>query len=264
MADFRDPWSAIDYVDELKQTAYSRRKNLSLEKKVLTSADLTLVVSEGMVDSFRELGAGNVVSITNGFDSEDFESEDIKSSEFFSIAHVGVMPPSRNPETLWKALSKLSEEPEFKSDLEIRLIGNVDDSVTQSIKDSGLSENVNYIGQVSHKEAVREMRSAKALLLVINRSVNAKSILTGKLFEYMGAHRPILVIGPRDGEINQVIDNAGCGEVVDYDDLPGMIQVIRKWHQRFRMGDLSVSDEKIDAFSRRSLTSNLSSLLDSL
>jgi hypothetical protein len=48
IADFRDPWTSIDYFEKLNLTAFSRKKHHSLENKVLEVADEVITVGKTM------------------------------------------------------------------------------------------------------------------------------------------------------------------------------------------------------------------------
>ena len=64
IADFRDPWSELDLLDEFNLTKSSRTKYQKLEREVLDNTDVCLTVSETWVDSFKRLGSRNVKLIT--------------------------------------------------------------------------------------------------------------------------------------------------------------------------------------------------------
>lgn len=85
------------------------------------------------------------------------------------------------------------------------------------MKNNGLSDNATVIENVPHQEAIREQASATALLLLINNSPNAKGILTGKIFEYLASKRPILAIGPEDGDTAAVLNETKHGFIADFD-----------------------------------------------
>ena len=109
IADFRDPWSELDLLEDFKLSQKSRNKYQELERQVLKSADITLTVSETWLKSFKRLGSSNVELITNGFDEEDFEVIDKKNNKFI-IGHFGLLNHLRNPKNLWKALNDICEE----------------------------------------------------------------------------------------------------------------------------------------------------------
>jgi glycosyltransferase involved in cell wall biosynthesis len=103
--------------------------------------------------------------------------------------------------------------------LEVKLVGKPETSVQQSVQEHGIEALVNYVGYVKHAEALRMQNQSQVLLLVINNTWNNKSILTGKIFEYLASNRPILCIGPKDGDAAEIIKNAGSGVMVDYDEV---------------------------------------------
>ena len=134
IADFRDPFSELDLLDEFNLTRRSRNKYQQLEKEVLDNSDVCLTVSETWVDSFKRLGSKNVKLITNGFDEDDFNVLK-KESDTFVIGHFGLLNHLRNPKNLWKILNEICDEnPEFNERLEIRLSGNIDTDVLQNIR----------------------------------------------------------------------------------------------------------------------------------
>ena len=88
IADFRDPWSELDLLEDFKLSQKSRKKYQELEREVLESADTTLTVSETWAESFKRLGSSNVQLITIGFDEEVFVEEE-KKNDNFVIGHFG-------------------------------------------------------------------------------------------------------------------------------------------------------------------------------
>ena len=57
------------------------------------------------------------------------------------------------------------------------------------------------------------------LLLAVNNVKSAKGIITGKIFEYLQAKRPILAIGPVDGDLAEIINDTNSGVVIDFKDV---------------------------------------------
>ena len=156
IADFRDPWSELDLLDEFNLSRRSRIKYQKLEREVLDNSDVCLTVSETWVDSFKRLGSKNVKLITNGFDEDDFNVLK-KESDTFVIGHFGLLNHLRNPKNLWKTLNEICDEnPEFNEKLEIRLSGNVDTEVLQSITQYfHLKSKLRVLGYLSHKEVLK-------------------------------------------------------------------------------------------------------------
>jgi hypothetical protein len=100
--------------------------------------------------------------------------------------------------------------------------------------------------QLAHKEAVLQMQNASVLLLIIPETPGNKGILTGKLFEYLAAHRPVLCIGPINGDAAAIIRECEAGVAVDYSDVAAttqfLLQQLENWksHRNPSMGNDTV------------------------
>ncbi|MCX6233241.1 MAG: glycosyltransferase family 4 protein [Bacteroidetes bacterium] len=263
LADFRDPWTNVDFYHELNLMKWADRKHHRYERTVLEAADEVTVVSNGMVTDFKKIVNRTYHVITNGFDEEDFKTEDVPLDSKFSIGHFGSLGKARNPELLWEVLSQVkSEIQDFDRDLEIKLVGNVDFQVMESIQKHGLTENLNRIGYLSHDEMIQEMKRSQVLLLVINNTPNAKLIATGKLFEYLAARRPILCIGPEDGDAARIIGKTGAGEVCGFDDQEKLKRSIRICYLNFSNKGLVIKGKGIENYARRLLAGEIAKCLN--
>ncbi len=276
MADFRDPWTKIDFYQDLRLSKRSDRKHHRLEKQVINSADAITVINRDMKEQFEEMGAGNIHLISNGFDPEDFThtyknasgydgAEPVKNGEKFTLCHIGTIVPSRNPESLWTVLSSLvGENKDFASDLEIKLIGASDFSVTRSINENKLGEWVKVIDYLPHKDVISILKSSQVLLLLINNTPNAKGILTGKFFEYMNSGRPILAIGPVGGEVDQVIKETQTGQLIEFDDEENLKKQILEYYNLFKKNDLNTKPKNLENYSRKILTGKIVEVFNKL
>lgn len=262
LADFRDPWTNIDFYHELMLSSWADRKHHKQEMSVLKKADEVVVISNSMKTDFLKLLKRDYSVITNGYDQDDIAGVDVKIDERFSVAHIGTMVKTRNPLLLWEVLSEeISKDTDFANDLEIKLVGSVDYSVTESIEAAGLGNYVNKISYVPHNEVVKIQQQSQVLLLLINDTPNAKVILPGKFFEYMAARRPILCIGPRDGDAAEVILETNAGYVSEKDDKESIRKAINELYSRFRTGKNIVDSKGIARFSRESLTGRMAECL---
>lgn len=265
IADFRDPWTNIDFYPELMLTSSSDKKHKYLEKKVLKHADSVLSIGHGMNEEFKQIlgnHPGKFSVITNGFDEDDVFKEELEKDKKFSIAHIGTLVKSRNPETLWKVLKTLVETNEnFKNDLEIKLVGKVDYFVNERLKLYGLENYVRRIDYLPHNEVIKEQQKTKALLLLVNNTPNAKSILTGKIFEYLAANVPVLAIGPTDGDLAEILNKTQSGFISDFNDEMKLKENILRIYSN---PQFQPNKNEILKFSRRELTKTLSELLNKL
>ena len=276
VADFRDPWTKIDFYQDLMLGARANRKHQRLERKVLVSANAVTVISQQMKQQFEEMGCRNIRVITNGFDPEDFypanngpaaetPQPEGEKDQGFSFVHIGSIVPSRNPVVFWNALSELvRENHDFARDLHVKLAGAIDHSVYRSLEKANLEDRTEIIDYLPHKEAIAVLKNARVLLLLINDTPNARGILTGKIFEYMSSGRPVLAIGPTDGEVAKVLRETGTGQIVDFHDKNGLKNMILDLYGRFREGNLMVTAKNLDRYSRRTLTGKMTELFGDL
>jgi len=269
VADFRDPWTNIDFYDKLMLTKRSNIKHHSQELKVLTNADIILSIGKGMSDEFLNIyqksGGKNLNKfkvISNGFDTDDIKTSDIVKDKKFSIAHIGTLVKDRNPIVLWKVLKKLTDtRDDFRSQLEIKLVGKVDIFVKEQLENYGLINFVKKIEYLPHSEVIIEQQKSKVLLLLINNTKNAKDILTGKFFEYMASGSPILAIGPIDGELADIIKQTQTGLISNFEDE---ITLEKNILNLFVNQSLQTNGEEVIKYSREELTKKLCELLNEL
>ncbi len=260
VADFRDPWTSIDYFHNLPLTRSSLKKHQELERQVLSTADEVIVVGGKMKEEFDPFNE-NVHVISNGYDTSNSEGN-VALDHDFSLTYAGLMNDDRNPKALWRVLSRMAgANPELKSDLKIRIVGTCSSEVLKSIENNGLSDNLDYLGYQDHDQVARYQQSAQVLLLTVNEVPSAKGIVTGKIFEYMQARRPVLAIGPTDGDLADILEKTNSGVILDFDDEEGMENVIHGFYQQFRTRSLVVNSRNIEAFSRRNLTGELYEIL---
>ncbi|KAB1154680.1 glycosyltransferase family 4 protein [Tenacibaculum aiptasiae] len=265
VADFRDPWTDIDYFHQLPLTEKAKKKHFELEKEVLKEADASLVIGKTMKENYKEYSK-NIHVVTNGYDTEidKVKGEEIVLDKSFSITHIGLMNADRNPKILWEALSELSEEHlDFKNDLEIKLIGKIASEVESSLKNYKF-QNVTKISYVPHQEVQQYQRKSQVLLLAVNKVPSAKGIITGKIFEYLQAKRPILAIGPEDGDLAEILNKTKSGTIVNFEAKEKIKEVVLSLYQKYKQNDLRISSLGIEKYHRKELTKQLSVILKQL
>ncbi len=259
-ADFRDPWTTIGYHKSLRLSDFASHKHKQLESEVLNTADTIIVTSKTTKKEFEALTTKPIEVITNGYDVENVEKQPLDTR--FSLAHIGSFLSARNPKILWQALVELiAEIPEFKSHLEIKLIGAVSQEVLESITAFDLNDYLNNVGYVSHEEAIVQQRKSQVLLLIEIDSEETKSILPGKLFEYMVSNRPIIALGPKGSDFDEIITGTNTGVFFDYSEKEKLKKVIFGYYTQFLEGKLQSHGVGLQKYSRKNLTQELTSLL---
>jgi len=259
IADLRDPWTDIYYYNQFNHTALARKIDLGYERKVIENADQLITVSEDVKRIFAEKSelpiAAKTVVIPNGFDEDDFRITNIPTEIRKIITYTGTISEAYDVEHLLKALSQLKNK--LKVQLLIRFVGKIPASVAQKFKDA--KHLVELVGYVDHQKSIEYLFRSDILLLVIPKVKNNQGILTGKFFEYLAAQKPVLAIGPIDGDLAKIIQETQCGKLFDYADSAGMLQFIQ---ETLETNAPKIEPEKAVQYSRKELTRKITKLFE--
>ncbi len=255
VADFRDPWTEIDFYQELLPGKWADSRHKRLEKAVLSEANTIVTVSAACAEGLSSIVGRKVEVVTNGFIFPDFDEKQVELDKKFTIAHFGSMPYSRNPAALWIALENLLLRlPALREHLEIKLVGSVDFKIHEILEEKGLATYVNSISSVSHAESLQLQLQTQLLLLIANNSGNTKGILTGKFFEYLGAKRPILAIGEKESDLAQAMHNTQAGFFADLWEAEEIGAYLEACYTKFLQGENYHKAINLDPYSTKELT----------
>ena len=259
LADFRDPWTQIDWFEQLPLNRFGLAKHQALEKSVLLEADLLTIVSSNWQQQTQALCGRDVALVTNGFAPEDFAAFQQQPDPHFTILHTGSINKDRNPSALWKSLGHFAQNnPEFAAKLRIRLIGALDTSVRTDIEEAGLMPYTHLEQFVPHARVIEELSACSLLLLPINNVKNQMGIIPGKIFEYLASEQPILAIGPLEGDSANILRGQTGTHVVGFEDpidWPIIIEMCAVKPQR---------KETLFPYSRKALAEKIDQLLKEL
>ena len=274
VADFRDPWTGINYYDELPMTAAAKALDRRLEAAVLRHADAVTTVSPTWAEAIArkgaravgsgEPGSGSVYVVHNGFDPDDFAATvPPVPSDAFVLTHVGSLYASRDAPAVWEAVARLRDRGADR--LRLRLVGPVDASVQASLARHGLQAITTHRPYVPHPEAVAEMRAATALLLTIEPFALEAGMITGKAYEYLASGRPVVGVGPAGGDAARLLTATGAGALFARDDADGIAQHVGALYERWRSGEAlqGASEEAAAPFSRRLQARSMAEVLRS-
>ena len=259
VADMRDPWTKIYYVSELLQTKWAKNRNAKMERAVLENADCVITVSQSLAGEFCELAPRlkqeNVKVIPNGFDEDDFQF-DIPLDKQFTVGYMGTITEQYDVTALLKTVGSI------EADIAFRFIGDAPAQVRNRIEE--VSTKTEFTGYLNHDKAIEKAAACSVLLLVIPKIENNKGILTGKIFEYLALKRPILAIGPVDGDAAAILNETGAGKMFDYADETGIRQFLEEQLKHFQETSTSPKTSHVGFYSRRALTKKLDVVLRSL
>ena len=238
------------------------------EQRVLSAASAVVTVTDAMADDYRRrfrLDAP-VFTIPNGYDEDDFKGVVPERRDKFTVIYAGKLYPGRDPFIFLEGVSRAIASGAFGTDdIEIRFVGAVPDDTRAAVKTSGLP--VVIRNHVPHREAISEIVSAHASLLIIGEGPAMGTTLTGKIFEYLRAGRPVIAMVPPDGAAARLIRETGGGYVIPPDDADGVATVLTELYGRYRRGELDeprTPSPALKRYSRREIAGEFGGLLDSL
>jgi hypothetical protein len=269
MADFRDPWTQVFYWDDLYIGWIASRIHRRLERSVARQADALVVTSRSAGDHFKELRGRDINWIQNGYDPQDFAQASDPTNvptqdEAFIVLHIGTLGPTQNTPGVWRALAQaVADSPVFAEALEIRLIGPVDHSITEDIENQGLKKFVNQLNYIPHKDVPEALGKANILTLVIPNRRHNRGIIAGKVYEYLAAARPILAIGPEQGDVHHLLKSLDLQGSFTYDDTEGILTMVQSTFDDF-LKNKSYPPLDIQHLSRKHLAGQVARLLDSI
>jgi glycosyltransferase involved in cell wall biosynthesis len=268
IADLRDPWTDIYYNRNLFRLSFARRNDARFEKMVLENADRLITVSDSLKKLFQsksnKIDPDTIHVIPNGFDNNDFPEQSVDSDQCFSITYTGTMSDDYPIIPFIKSVEFiLLKNPslEFK----INMVGQISDKIINLFKTSRISQFLNIQGYLIHSESINLIRKASALLLIIPDVSRNEGIITGKLFEYLAARRPIICFGPIHGDASKIIARCSSGKAFDYNESEKAAKWLLDLHKQWSMGSkLIVGNEHIGDYSRQKQTQTLGHILKSL
>jgi len=258
--DYRDAWA--DNPFGRPPTPLHRWRTRRAEAGVLAQASAVVAVTAGMAEGYRRrLAEGRAVAfIPNGYDEADFDEPAPAPAGPFTVAYAGQFYPGRMPWTLLRAASAFVEKRGLgPGDFRVRLVGPIGRSVSARARGFGVP--LEAVGVLGHRDAVREMRAADVNLLIIGSQPGAAATLTGKIFEYVRAGRPVLALVPPEGEAASLVKEFDAGVVVAPDDVDGALMALAALYDG-RRGAARPAPERLSRFERRNLTTELAALFD--
>ena len=146
--------------------------------------------------------------------------------------------------------------------LEIKLIGKISQEVLDTILNYKLNDFVNNLGYVSHQEAIENQQKSQVLLLIEIDSEDTKSIIPGKLFEYMVSDRPIIGIGPKNSDFQEILVNTNSGLFFEYSEKENLKKSILEYYNLYLNKNLKSNAINLEQYSRKNLTAKLVEFLN--
>ena len=261
VADLRDSLQAHQHrradSTALKAKEQTRRAVASL---VARRADAIVTASEAITEETRSLEPrAAVTTIANGCDFDDLAGMEYRPADRFRITHAGSFFGKRDPRPFLTALARSG------LDVVARFVGDFRAADLEWAETLDLGDRLELIPFAPHARALELQRDSEALLLLIPEAEGrGKGVLSGKVFEYLAAERPILAAVPLDGAAAELIREVGAGVVAPSDDPDLIGEALRSLHERWRAGLLDgtpLSPAFRQRLDRRSRVRELADLL---
>jgi glycosyltransferase involved in cell wall biosynthesis len=216
--------------------AFAKQKaRAGVAQLVARQADAIVTAADAITEETRSLSPrGRLLTIANGSDFDDFAGLDYRRTERFRLTHTGSFFGQRDPRPFLRALRASGLE-----DVTVRFVGDFRPADREFLVSLELGDRVELVDYVPRRESLRLQRDSDALLLLIPEAGGrGRGVLSGKVFEYLAAERPILAVVPPDGAAAQLIRDTGAGVVAPSDDEDAIRDTLRSLHDRWRRGEL--------------------------
>jgi glycosyltransferase involved in cell wall biosynthesis len=228
---------------------------------VARQADAIVTAAEAIAEETRALQPkAQVTTIANGSDFDDFAGLEYRRTDRFRLTHTGSFFGHRDPKPFLRALKASGLD-----DVTVRFVGDFRPADREFLESLELGDRVQLIDYVPRRESLRLQRESDALLLLIPEAGGrGRGVLSGKVFEYLAAERPILAVVPPDGAAAGLLEETGAGVVAAPDDEDAIREALVSLHGRWQAGALDappLSEEWRDRLSRASRVEELADLL---
>jgi len=226
--DYRDPWTNPHHGQ-----FSARRFVLEQEEQLVNSSSAITMVSPSLLNGRYELGKKFHV-VTNGFDPEELDQVEAHRFGHRAIVYTGIFhPPKRVITPIMRALDVLQRrQSPTDTDWRFHYYGPQNEHVQQEAQRFGLRDRVVLHGLVPRADALAAIRGAALTVVitsVLEETADAdKGIVTGKLFDALGLGTPVLIVGPRGGDVEEIIQTTGLTQIVPAGDIDGIASCLEK------------------------------------
>jgi glycosyltransferase involved in cell wall biosynthesis len=228
IAHFADPWAETPY--PIRFRAVNSRLRRLLEKRVLSSADMAIFVSDElkdfMLDKYGSSFRKKFFVLPHVFDPELYgDPVESDCNGILKMAYVGGLNKVRGVDPLCKVLKKLLNSGVPLKRFRLQLAGPKMEEEEKLLNDvhPGLAE---WLGPVGYVESLHVMRQADCLLLM-DANVGSSPFFPSKLADYLGSGRPVIGISPSGSCSSRILREQGY-PTYDYDHLDQFAEYLKE------------------------------------
>jgi glycosyltransferase involved in cell wall biosynthesis len=269
IAGFRDPWTGFENTPS--RWALPRAIDHRMEKGVCHDADAIdvawLGIRDGLLHAHPELAAKSIVHLPNGFDGEDYPAVERSRNERFTMTYTGSMYGTRNPRDILRAVGSLAASKliDLKK-IVLKFVGRFGDDVARIIAESPVRDCVETVPYLPHRESIKALLQSDALLLIVDEISGSGGVVPGKVYEYLGAGKPVLAIAEPDGVIANLLRETDAGAAYAHSDADGIAAAFLDLFRRFHGGEPmpAARPEVVKKFERKECARGLAEMFDAL
>jgi glycosyltransferase involved in cell wall biosynthesis len=261
VAEYRDPWTGDR---SNRRPPPLRQAEHALETAVTRHAAALITVSDAWAaDLGRRFPKVPVYVVPNGFDPADYPDAVPPSTGPLEVVYTGRLYGRQSIEPLLQAARSVSAS---GAAIRVRLFGRyLADARAMLDEDRTLASVVEVAGPISHLDALAAQRGAHVLALVLANDDDV-GWRPAKLYEYLGARRPILILGGSPlHEARRVVLDCRAGVVAD--DTAEVAAHLLRWQAQLgSSGEVAYHGDwaEVDKFDRARLAEQYAAILASI
>ncbi|NIR49303.1 glycosyltransferase family 4 protein [candidate division KSB1 bacterium] len=243
--EFRDQWS----LNVVYRRGMRAKLHTHCDLKILQVADKVIFASEGFLREYQacysNVDFSKATVIPNGFDPDDFAASNGSKSNRFTITYAGNFYWPRTPDNFLKALLELKIEGKINADnFKFLSLGNLDESMVcwPEIKDVLELKNLQ-----SHKETLMYLSGSDLLLLIVAPGHEAN--IPAKLYEYLAADKPILLLSPKGATSAKIIRETERGLIANINDIADIKAKLYQMVRTIQTSSCAFDGDKVAKYS---------------
>ena len=268
VAGFRDPWTG--FLSTPDRWFIPRAIDERLERAVFNDSNAVEGAWRGIlkdvIGKVPGVDQGKLVYHPNGFDHEDYPALKLKKNRRFTVTYTGSMYGKRNPKTFLQSVEGLVNDGKVDPrKIHLKFIGRFGSEVREMLERSSIHDSIEVISYLPHSESVEALLRSDALLLIVDEADGSDEIVPGKVFEYIGAQRPIIALAP-EGAIAGILRETRSGLVAPNQDIRAIQAAFIECYDNFlyHKPNFEQDREAVKQYDRREITRQLAALLDAL